>query len=293
MTSRIFDSIDLDRTVWDPEYRKKVLGYLRRGPASLPEADPLYSGGRNLDIDFDSAFKIAFQPIVDTSSGEVFAYEALARTSNGESAGYLLDLLNDAEDCYQFDHLCRVKAIQDAARLNMDVCLSINLLPGAIGHPGYGIDATIKAAREVGFPIERLILELSEREYLENRQAVAKQVEQCMAQGVRIAIDDFGAGHAGLGLLVDVPANLLKLDMSLMRNIDSDATRRTVAASLVHMSRELEIDVIAEGIETHAEMAALHSLGIHLMQGFLFGKPIIDALPTLIMPESAGGISVQ
>jgi len=289
MTSRIFGSIDIDRTVWDPEYRKKVMGYLMR--SAVPSSEGVSSNSRkyNLAMDFENAFKIAFQPIVDTATGRVFAHEALARTANGESAGYLLDLLSDAEDCYQFDHLCRVKAIHDAARLNMDTCLSINLLPGAIGRPGYGIEAAIKAAREVGFPIERLIFELSEREYLENRLAVAKQVEQCLAEGIRIAIDDFGAGHAGLGLLVDVPANLLKLDMSLVRNIDSDTTRRTVAASLVHMSRELSIDVVAEGIETHAEMAALQSVGIHLMQGFLFGKPTTDVLAKPVTPERVGG----
>jgi len=291
--SRVFGSIDLDRTVWDPEYRQKVMGYLRRSAVSSSEDDPVNSHKHNLAVDFDSAFRTAFQPIVDTATGEVFAYEALARTANGESAGYLLDLLSDAEDCYQFDHLCRAKAIHDATRLNMDTCLSINLLPGAIGRSDYGIDAAIRAAREVGLPLERLIFELSEREYLENRQAMAIQVKQFMAEGVRIAIDDFGAGHAGLGLLVDVPANLLKLDMSLVRNIDSDATRRTVAASLVHMSGELGIDVVAEGIETHAEMEALQSLGIHLMQGFLFGKPITDALPTTVMPESVGGTSVR
>lgn len=112
---------------------------------------------------FEMALKMAFQPIVDVDAKNVFAYEALVRGGNGESAGQVLAAV-EAEDLYSLDQTCRVLAIDTATRLGMDTLLSINFMPNAVYEPATCIRLTLAAAHKVGFAPERLIFELTESE---------------------------------------------------------------------------------------------------------------------------------
>ena len=97
--------------------------------------------------------------------------------------------------------------------------------------------------------------------------------------GFKTAIDDFGAGYSGLGLLADFQTDIIKLDMKLIRNIDTDVTRQVIVKNCIAMFNALGIATLAEGIETHAEMAWLKAAGIDLMQGYFFAKPGFECLP--------------
>ncbi len=228
-------------------------------------------------------FTMAFQPIVDARTQSVFAYEALIRGFNGEGAGSILSKVT-TENRYTFDQACRVKSVELAARLQMPCFVSINFLPNAVYQPETCIRATLQAARENNFPTERLIFEITEGENLVDREHLKNIIREYKRQGFKTAIDDFGAGYSGLHLLAEFQPDLIKLDMGLLRGIDQDSVRQAIVQGIVGVCRTLNIEIIAEGIETIEEFNYLVSLGIHLFQGYLFAKPVIEQLPAVHWP---------
>jgi EAL domain-containing protein (putative c-di-GMP-specific phosphodiesterase class I) len=123
------------------------------------------------------------------------------------------------------------------------------------------------------FPLERIIFEVTEGERIEDGPWFAEILREYKRCGFKTAIDDFGAGYAGMKLLADFQPDMIKIDMDLIRNIQADRARQAIVRSLVRLCEEMAIQVIAEGIETPAERDWLYDSGIHLMQGYLFAKP--------------------
>jgi len=225
-------------------------------------------------------FTMAFQPIINCQTKQNFGYEALVRGLNNESAYSIISQVND-ENKYLFDQLCRVKAITLAAKLKLDSILSINFLPNAIYEPERCIRTTLEAAKTHNFPTERIMFEFTEAEKIEDTGFVKGIVECYKSQGFTTAIDDFGAGYAGLGLLSNFQTSIVKLDMELIRDIDSDQTRQLIVKHCLNLFRDLKITPLAEGVETRAEMLWLRNAGVELMQGYFFAKPGFECLPTV------------
>ncbi len=222
-------------------------------------------------------FDFAYQPIVDVRSAQVFAHEALVRGPQGEGAMTVLSQVTE-QNRYRFDQACRVKAIKGASELGMQERLSINFLPNAIYKPERCIQTTLTAARAYGFPLERIIFEVTEGEQVEDGPWLMEILQEYKRCGFKTAIDDFGAGFAGMSLLADFQPDLIKIDMALIRGVDRRPARQAIVRSLVRLCEELNIQVIAEGIETSGERDFLLDAGIHLMQGYLFAKPAFRAL---------------
>ena len=236
----------------------------------------------------DFAFSMAFQPIVDVETGRPFAFEALVRGTANEGAGEILGRVTE-HNLYAFDQACRVKAIEVAARaglLETPARLSINFLPNAVYSPKACIQLTLKTAAATGMPLDRLIFEFTENEQMAEPAHVANIVNTYQAMGFGTALDDFGAGHAGLNLLARFQPDIVKLDMELVRGIESSLSRRVIVDGVARMCRELGISVIAEGIETEAEFAALRAIGIRYVQGYLFARPMVESLPVATLPIS-------
>lgn len=221
-------------------------------------------------------FTMAFQPIFNVRTRTAFAYEALVRGVNGESAGYILGLVNDSNR-YRFDQACRVKAIEEAARLGIldipDCLLSINFLPNAVYRAETCIRATLEAARQSCFPPDRLMFEVTEGERVNDPEHLKSIFLEYERQGFTTAIDDFGSGYSGLNLLALFQPQVLKIDMALTRGIDQDPVRRAIVEGIILVAGRLGITVIAEGVETREESATLLELGIELMQGYLYARP--------------------
>lgn len=247
--------------------------------------------------------QVAFQPIVVSGPDgwSVFAYEALVRGAAGEPAGEVLGALRQAADPHVLDLACRLAAVREAAALGVQwsgALLSLNVLPSATLNPETCLGATLAAARRFGFAPERVLFEITEVEQIRDTARLRETVTAQRAHGVRIAIDDFGAGYAGLGLLVDVQPDIVKLDMHLLRGIDRDSVRALIVAAIVRVCQDLGITVIAEGVETPGELAALHEMGIRHFQGYLLARPALGALPVaktanLGSPMPGMGIPVQ
>lgn len=245
-------------------------------PASLISPASGCDGCRNSpELDFSFAF--AYQPIVDLRDQTVFAHEALVRGINGEGALSVLSQVTD-KNRYRFDQLCRTHAIAGAASLQMPERLSINFLPNAVYRPEMCIRSTLEAARAHNFPLDKLIFETIESEYIDNHRHLVNILRQYREFGFMTAIDDFGAGHSGLTLLANFQPDLIKLDMQLIRDIHRDRPRQAIVRGVVTMCADLGVKVIAEGIECAEERDFLADCGIYLMQGYWFAKPAFKAL---------------
>lgn len=235
-------------------------------------------------------FTHAFQPIVDVSEGEVWAHEALLRGPGNESAASVMADL-DRDTLHRLDRSSRVSAIALASRLGMTSCLSLNAMPQSLDDADHRADATVEQARACGFPLHRIIVELTETEAIADRNRFTGTVEAYRALGVQLAIDDFGAGHSGLNLLADFQPDILKLDMGLVRNIGSSGPRQSIVRAIIQVCEDLAIDVVAEGVETVDEYAWFEGEGIRLFQGYLFARPGFEALPDVFYPAGVTGRS--
>lgn len=237
--------------------------------------------GKPLNFDFS----MAFQPIFDLAAGRVWGYEALIRGLKGEGAYAILSQVSD-DQRYRFDQSCRVKALELAARLfprGENMRLSINFLPNAVYEPAACLRATLIAARRHDFPLQSLMFEFTENEEIVDTGHLHNILAEYRRQGFITALDDFGAGYAGLTLLADFQPDLIKLDMKLIRGIEVSRPRQIIVATIATAARELGIQVLAEGVETEDEFTILKAAGITLFQGYWFAKPAFEALPEIDM----------
>ena len=157
--------------------------------------------------------------------------------------------------------------------------LAINFMPKAVYSPVACIQLTLTTADRVGFPCEQIIFEITEAEEVHDFKHLSRIVHEYHRQGINVALDDFGSGYSGLNLLAGVPAEIIKLDMALTRNLELRPTALTIVKHMVALAKSLKCILVAEGVETVQEFVALRSCGIQFMQGYLFAKPTFESLP--------------
>jgi EAL domain-containing protein (putative c-di-GMP-specific phosphodiesterase class I) len=229
-------------------------------------------------------FSYAFQPIVDVVNHEVFSYEALIRGLRDESAFQVL-MEVPANKRYRFDQDSRVAAIALAAKLGLNCHLNLNFLPQGLYVSVDSIDTTLDAAARNGIPNGRIILEVTEGEVIADHVHFAARLNEYRRMGLKIAIDDFGAGYSGLNLLADFQPDQIKIDMNLVRGIERNGPRQAIVRAIAQACADLGIDVIAEGVETEQEYLWFAEQGIRLFQGYFFGRPGFESLPAAQYPE--------
>ena len=227
------------------------------------------------DSRFTTPITMAFQPIVDVVDRRIWAQEALVRGTDGAGAAAILGMVDDASR-YSFDQKCRTTAIEVASRTGLPDALSINFMPNAVYEPQACIRTTLMAAERNEFDLSRLIFELTETEIVRDPLHLRKIVTAYRRFGFRTAIDDFGAGFAGLGLLIDMQPDIIKIDRKLIAGIDAEPVRQAVLAGIAETAGRLGISIVAEGIERLEEARWLAAHGIRLMQGYLFARPVFE-----------------
>lgn len=230
---------------------------------------------------------MAFQPIVDVRRRSIFAYEALVRGTEQESATDILGQVTD-ETRSAFDQSCRIKAMILAQQLGIaeqGALLSVNFMPGVNYSAADCFQRTMQAAEWTGFPLSSLMFEISEMESLKNTERLRAVAAEYRRHGLTIALDDFGAGNSGLNLLADIDVQVIKLDGRLVRGIDSQPRAAEIVRSTTSMARRLGIHIVAECVETRAEVDVLLDCGINLMQGYLFAKPTFESIPEITWPQ--------
>ncbi|GMU58791.1 MAG: hypothetical protein AMXMBFR34_05540 [Myxococcaceae bacterium] len=226
-----------------------------------------------LSTRLDHALKqlwMAYQPIVSWRSRAVFSYEALFRTDAKDVNGPLemLELAERTHRLFDVGRAIRTRVAQDVASLTREALVFVNLHPSDLEDPElYSSNAPLAAQAS------RVVLEITERASITHMNDLMTKVSALRGLGYRVAIDDLGAGYAGLTTFAQVQPEFVKLDGSLVRGIEKDRARQVVVASMLDVARDLHTQVIAEAIETNAERRQLEVLGVDLLQGYYFCRP--------------------
>ena len=213
---------------------------------------------------------IAYQPIVSWSKRATFAYEALVRNEE-PTLRSPPDLFEAAERLGRLQDLGR--AVRDRVARTLDEQPTSSLLFINLHAMELDDDSLISADAPLSRHAARVVLEVTERAPLEKIRDVTARVGQLRALGYRIAVDDLGAGYAGLTSFAHLEPEVVKVDMSLVRGIDASPMKQKLLRSIVSLCRDLGIEIIAEGVETPEERDALVSVGADLCQGYLFARP--------------------
>ena len=225
----------------------------------------------SLEARFDLALQalwVAYQPIVQAQSGQLYGYEALMRSTDPllPDPGTLLDAA---------ERLGRQRDLGNALRDEL-----LRSLPAGLRAPGLNLfvnaqaeDVSLDWAAPLAATGVPTVLEVTERTALTDIPDLRERVEGLRARGLRIAIDDLGSGYAGLTSFVALEPEIVKLDMALVRGVDREPLKQKLIGSLAGVCRDLGILVVAEGIETIGERETVTRLGCDLLQGFLLGRP--------------------
>jgi diguanylate cyclase (GGDEF)-like protein len=218
-----------------------------------------------------------YQPIVELGRGRVVAFEGLARPgadSSFEGPVVLFSAAALAGRSVELDRLCLELELAGAGAMHEEQWLSLNVSPSTLESPEFSAAWLAALLDRAGWPAERLVVEVTEREAIGDLELVRRRLAGCQALGVRVAIDDVGAGNAGLRLLSEVPFDVVKIDLSLVRAGARSGASREVVGSIAELARRAGATTIAEGVETAAELGAARSAGITLAQGYLLARPM-------------------
>ncbi|MBD8250340.1 diguanylate phosphodiesterase [Pantoea agglomerans] len=242
----------------------------REGNASLVAAD---------EVSF------AFQPIVDPFACEIVSLEALLRGPHGESPlDYFARL--SREQLYQLDLRSKKIAFAQAKQLGIEgMTLSINLLPMTLVEVPDAVPFLLDEIAAQGLVPEQIMVEFTENEIISQPEAFEAAIRQLKAAGISLALDDFGAGFAGLSLLTRIQPDKIKIDRTIIADVHKSGPKQAIIHAILKCCSSLEIGVIAEGIEQPEEWMWLEAAGVTQFQGFLFSKPVINGVAAVAWPE--------
>ncbi len=219
------------------------------------------------------AVYVEYHPIVITATKEIYGYEALARGSHRamRSPQILFGVAEEANLIWELSRLCRQRAVEGMeTHLQAHQLLFINIDPHDFRDPAF---RSMKA-EDLGIEHpERIVLEITERTAITDYPAFQVYLKEFRDQGFRFAVDDAGSGYAGLGSIANLQPDFIKLDISLISDIDTNFMKQNLVETMVSFANEHDIKVIAEGVEREDEYETVKGLGVHLTQGFLFHKP--------------------
>jgi EAL domain-containing protein (putative c-di-GMP-specific phosphodiesterase class I) len=214
--------------------------------------------------------KIAFQPIIDLHSGACLGVEALSRFP--EPFGPADVTFADAEAVglgLELERLAVSEAWKVLPRLGSDQFLAFNVSPGAL------VELARRAQQRNDLPLASLVVEITEQSVVQSYTTLRDALAPLRKQGLRIAVDDAGAGYASLHHIVELRPDFIKVDRSLVHGLADDHARRVAVSAFVLLSLDLGATVVAEGVERPRDLAALCDLGVHAAQGYLLGKPSV------------------
>jgi diguanylate cyclase (GGDEF)-like protein len=224
----------------------------------------------------ERALRPVYQPLVHLETGRVIGFEGLIRPLPGSpfpNPGALFAAAEAGGRIVELDLACLEMVIARATAIPDPLLVTLNVSPRTLEAPEFGAARLVNMLDQAGFPVDRVILEVTEREVIHDVARVVSVLERCRAAGMRIAADDVGAGNAGLRLLSQFRFDVVKIDLSLVQAGTGHDTVRAVVSTLVDLARRWGALVVAEGVETQAQLAMARDLAIDAGQGYLLGRP--------------------
>ncbi|MEZ0356415.1 EAL domain-containing protein [Mycobacterium sp. SA01] len=224
-----------------------------------------------------SEFRMAYQPIVNSTTGALFGLEALVRWRIGGDEMPATDIIALAESAGQITPLSRwilLRSFEDYAALGRDdLKLHVNLSPDHVGDGSF-LDDLIGAQRDCGIPPENICLELTERTFYGDPAPAGMALRHARSIGFNLVIDDFGVDHASMTNLLHVPVDWLKIDRTFVAEVHDDQRVQRLVRSQIALAACMHVDLIAEGVENQKQADWLRDAGCLLQQGFLYAQPI-------------------
>jgi EAL domain-containing protein (putative c-di-GMP-specific phosphodiesterase class I) len=270
--SKPVDAKELRRTV-EQAVQLHQLARMKREALRLLGQPGGASDRAGLEAGFERALDemwMAFHPVLHSADGSVFGYEALLRSRDPllPGPGDVLDAAERLGENHRLGRLVRERAALPMDHATRGAKLFVNLHPRDLDDPELGTPDS-----PLGAIADRVVLEVTERAPLSNVEKIRDKVAALRMLGFRIAIDDLGAGYAGLSSFATLEPDIVKLDMSLVRSIDKEPVKQKVVASMIALCKDMGLLIVAEGVETASECNTLVELGCDLLQGYLFAKP--------------------
>lgn len=249
------------------------LARAKREAVSVGGGSPLAGDRAGLHTSFDRALEslsLVFQPIVDRRSRKTMGFEALMRTKEPSMPhpGALLEASERLGRVHEVGRRVRYLAATTFKAPEDGMTLFVNLHPADLLDPDL-YDRNAPLTKMAG----SVVLEITERAALDDITDTKHRAAELRKRGYKLAIDDLGAGYAGLTSFATLEPEVVKLDMSLIRGIESSPVKKHIVESMTRLCRDLDMKVVAEGIETNAELATIIDLGCDYLQGYLLGRP--------------------
>ena len=224
--------------------------------------------------------RFAFQAIVDMGSQSVVGCEALVRGVSGQSADSIISRIRP-ENQFHFDQACRIGAIQAASDLGSGKDLHVNCTRVSPDNMRHVTEVTRYMADEYEIHPGRIVLEFGSLEQLGNPRQLAGVARAARESGFRVLADNYGMGEAGLKRLVVFAPDFVKLDRQIISGVHLGRRRQAIVHGVLATARAMNIQVIAAGVEKQAELDWLRDAGIHLFQGYYFGRPGAERQPEI------------
>jgi len=228
-----------------------------------------------------------YQPIISIRSAAVLGWEALIR---GPEKSYfhrpdaIFSFAEEEGLLFPLEKICRESALNNLGELGPGQKIFINVHPNTINDPAFTEGETIRILQNLHIKPENVVFEITERHHIKDFISLNRTLTHYRDQGFLVAVDDLGCGFSNLQSIAEIRPDYIKIDMSLVRGIHKDRVKIALMETFVTFAEKIGSEIIAEGIEEEAEMAALVNIGVHYGQGYFFGKP---TYPKQITPEEA------
>ena len=218
---------------------------------------------------------MVYQPLVDLAERRVIGYEALTRLPGGQfrSPDLVFKVASDMGVLWNLERLCRKRALETLPQLSDEQRLFLNVEPDSFYDPWLRSSEFLEELADSGLEPSRVVLELTERAAVKDYVSMRKVLREVRKLGYPLALDDVGSGYAGLQTIAEIRPDYLKMDMALIRNLHLDPIRRELIRTIGAFADSTGITLIAEGVETVAELETLAGTGVRCAQGYLFARP--------------------
>lgn len=217
-----------------------------------------------------------FQPILDFKTGSILGWEALSRGPEKSSFHSPVVLFETAEQLgrlFALEKVCRESAIRKVGQLVENKKLFLNIHPKTMADPEFTPGNTLELMQEVGLTPENVVLEITEQHSVHEFELFYRTLDHYRNQGFRVAVDDAGAGYAGLSTIAELQPEYIKLDKALIDGIHKDPVKRALVETTVTFADKIGSQIIAEGIESQAQAVCLKDIGVHCGQGYFIARP--------------------
>jgi EAL domain-containing protein (putative c-di-GMP-specific phosphodiesterase class I) len=216
-----------------------------------------------------------YQPIVDIVDRRVIGFEALTRVAAGhfENVETLFKVAEADDSLWSLERLCRRRALEGVPALAPDQLLFLNIEPNSAHDPELTGPSFLDGLNAAGLSPRQVVLELTEHSAVRDFVAFRRTLEHFRALGYRLAMDDVGSGYAGLQAIAEIAPDFIKADMHLVRGLHANSIKRELIDTMQRFSKSTGIMLVAEGVESPEELAALAGVGVRCAQGFLFARP--------------------